>query len=63
MRWPSAATVRSVVSAGEDGKVILWDLATGRQLHAFEGHRVPVRSLAFNQDGIACWQAAPWTEA
>jgi WD40 repeat protein len=40
-----------VVSAGEDGKVLLWDMAAGRQLHAFEGHRMPVRSLALNQDG------------
>jgi WD40 repeat protein len=41
----------TVVSAGEDGKVILWDLAAGRQLQALEGHRAPVRSLAYNQDG------------
>ena len=36
-----------LVSAGDDTIVRLWDLSTGRLLHAFEGHTAPVRGLRF----------------
>ena len=42
---------RRFVSAGYDGKVKLWDAATGRELHAFAGHTAPIHSLAYSPNG------------
>jgi WD40 repeat protein len=46
-----SANGSAVVSAGEDGKVIVWDTGSGRQVQALTGHGAPVRSLALSQDG------------
>jgi WD40 repeat protein len=42
---------RAALSAGGDGEVRLWDLASGRELRRFTGHTGPVRSVAFSSDG------------
>jgi WD40 repeat protein len=41
-----------LVAAGYDsGKVVLWDLVRGKELHAFHGHRSRVQALAFTPNG------------
>jgi WD40 repeat protein len=42
---------KTLAAAGEDGVVGLWDAATGKLWHRFEGHRGPIWSLAFAPDG------------
>jgi RNA polymerase sigma factor (sigma-70 family) len=42
---------RTVAAAGEDGRVYLWEVASGRLRHTFRGHRSAVTSLAFSPDG------------
>ena len=43
---------RRALSAGfGDRTVRLWDLATGRQVHAFDGHTTRVLGVAFSPDG------------
>jgi WD40 repeat protein len=39
-----------IASAGDDGKVILWDAVTGRALHTLE-HEAAVTGVAFNPNG------------
>ncbi len=45
---PSGTTL---ASAGRDGTVRLWDLATGRALHVWEDHRNEVNIVAFSPQG------------
>jgi transcription initiation factor TFIID subunit 5 len=40
-----------VVSAGEDKKVILWDLGTGKMMQELTGHTDTIRALSFSQEG------------
>lgn len=40
-----------LASAGRDGTVRLWELATGRAQHVLEGHRDEVNTVAFAPDG------------
>jgi uncharacterized protein (TIGR03067 family) len=42
---------KQAVTAGADGKVTLWNVATGRQIRQFEGHKGDVRAVAFSPDG------------
>jgi WD40 repeat protein/serine/threonine protein kinase len=42
---------RWIVSAGEDGTVSLWDVATLREVRSLPGHRGPVHCVAFSRDG------------
>jgi WD40 repeat protein len=42
---------KALVSAGEDGRVHVWDAETGQPLAAFRGHDGTVHSLAFSRDG------------
>jgi WD40 repeat protein len=42
---------RLLAQAGEDGKVRLWDLRTGKEAAAPAGHRGRVTALAFSADG------------
>jgi WD40 repeat protein len=44
---------RRALSAGRDGTLRLWDLATGKELHHFEGHAGGVVGLAVSADGRA----------
>ena len=45
------ADARSVYSGGDDGVVRAWDVATGHESFAFEGHTGPVVSLAIAAGG------------
>jgi transcription initiation factor TFIID subunit 5 len=38
-------------SAGEDRKVILWDLGSGKVVKSMSGHADVVHSLSFSRDG------------
>jgi WD40 repeat protein/serine/threonine protein kinase len=40
-----------LASAGEDGTVRLWDVASGRALHTLAGHRGGVSNVVFSPDG------------
>jgi WD40 repeat protein len=44
---------RLLALGGEDGRIGLFDPATGKLLHRLEGHRGTVHSLAFTPDGEA----------
>lgn len=39
------------VCASLRGVVTLWDVATGREIRAFKGHKLSVASVAFSADG------------
>jgi WD40 repeat protein len=41
----------SLAFAGYDGLVHLWDVLTGHELAAFQGHLAPVSTVAFSPDG------------
>jgi WD40 repeat protein len=43
----------AIVSAGDDGKVCLWDAASGELLAELNGHSSWVWSCAFSPDGAA----------
>jgi serine/threonine protein kinase len=38
------------VTGHDDGKVVLWDLAAGKELRRFDGHKQSVGSVAFSAD-------------
>jgi WD40 repeat protein len=42
---------RTVVSAGEDRTIRLWDVGTGKEVRRFTGHAAPILSLAVSPDG------------
>ena len=42
---------KSFASAGWDGKVLLWETATGRLIERLSGHSELVRAVAFSPDG------------
>jgi hypothetical protein len=42
---------RLLASAGDDGLVRVWDLASRSRLFSFDQHKKPVTQLAFNHDG------------
>jgi WD40 repeat protein len=42
---------RTVAAGGPDGKVRLWDVATGKLKETLEGHGSEVYSVAFSPDG------------
>ncbi len=46
-----SADGKRVLSADEDGGLLLWAPDTGRPLRWLEGHRGPVRTAAFSRDG------------
>ena len=39
---------RWIASAGEDGRLKLWDLAAGKEIHNFEEHNGPVTAVEFH---------------
>lgn len=48
-----------VLAAGDDGKIALWDMETGKLAHRFEGHEAKIVGLAVSPDGK--WAAsASW---
>ncbi len=42
---------KRALSAGDDGIVRLWDLETGKQVHAFKGHTAKIIDIAVSPDG------------
>ncbi|XVQ11617.1 WD40 repeat domain-containing serine/threonine protein kinase [Spirillospora sp. CA-255316] len=42
-----------LATGGADGRVILWDVATGKRIRTLEGHTYPLVSMAFSPDGRA----------
>ena len=40
-----------LVSSGQDGSIILWDIATGEEIRRFQGHESSVSKVEFNPDG------------
>ena len=42
---------KKLASAGEDGQIKMWDLASGRCFPEFEGHKQWATSVAFSPDG------------
>jgi WD40 repeat protein/serine/threonine protein kinase len=64
---------KSLLSAGEDGTIRLWDPASGRELHVVKAHDSCTNDLAFSPDGLrvastSCdgttkiWDAATWQQ-
>lgn len=64
---------RMVVSGGSDGRLRLWDAASGKELRRFEGHQAEVLTVAFSADGrllasggvdatVRVWEAAAGRE-
>lgn len=54
---------KTLVSGSHDGTLILWDVATGKQLRSIEGHRelgrpFEVVSATFSPDGKALASAS-----
>jgi WD40 repeat protein len=47
-----SADGRSLATAGEDGVVRLWELATGKRRYSFAGHKDRVNVLVFSPDGF-----------
>src|SRR6202040_2086346 len=42
---------RTVASSSGVRTVSLWDVASGKEIHALDGHGAPVLSVAFSPDG------------
>jgi WD40 repeat protein len=42
---------KTLASAGLDGTVRLWRVATGKEIRRFRGHQSGVHSVAFSADG------------
>jgi WD40 repeat protein len=40
-----------ILSAGRDGCLRLWDVATGKEIRCFHGHSAAVTNVAFSPDG------------
>ncbi|MCK9902826.1 protein kinase [Frankia sp. Cpl3] len=49
---------RVLVSGGDDGSVVVWDVDSGRPLHRFGEHSLRVRSVAVSQDGTTAASVA-----
>jgi WD40 repeat protein len=45
------ANGKLLARGGADNAVDLWDVASGKKLHALKGHTVPIMRLAFSPDG------------
>jgi WD40 repeat protein/beta-lactamase regulating signal transducer with metallopeptidase domain len=63
---------RTLVSGGEDGKITVWEVATGRLVKSLEPLRVAWEAVAFSPDGatlaaagqqhgLVLWDATSWT--
>jgi WD40 repeat protein len=67
------ATENRVLSAGIDGKLLLWDITTGAQVAELTGHEAPLTSVVFQDTGetaasadesgmVILWDTATGTE-
>ena len=45
-----SSTGQFLAAGGDEGPVMVWDVATGKVVHALRGHTDYVRSLSFNSD-------------
>jgi WD40 repeat protein len=52
-----SADGRLCASGGDDGRVIIRDVESGRVMRVIDAHTAPVRSLAFTQDGTCVLSA------
>ncbi|HEX7312595.1 MAG TPA: caspase family protein [Pyrinomonadaceae bacterium] len=50
---------KHLASAGADKSILLWEVATGRQLYSLEGHVEWVSTLAFSPDGKLLASGSP----
>jgi WD40 repeat protein len=51
LRLPYAPDSQTLAGGGSDGKVRLWQAATGKELRVLLGHRDEITSVAFTADG------------
>jgi len=42
---------RQLASAGEDLKIMIWDLMSSKRIASFSGHKKPIWTLDFSADG------------
>lgn len=42
---------KMLATAGDDAKIIIWDLGSGKKIKTLSGHTKPIWSLDFSQDG------------
>jgi WD40 repeat protein len=49
-----------IITGCEAGTTNLWDAASGKKLHTFQGHTSSVMGVALSADGKHAWTAAPW---
>src|SRR6185369_8278126 len=40
-----------LASGSEEGKIILWDTATGNDLATLSSHQSPIKAMSFSNDG------------
>jgi WD40 repeat protein len=63
---------RTALSGGSDNKLMLWDIASGRELRSLTGHKEVVKSVAISPDGrfalsggwddtVKLWDISEWT--
>ena len=50
---------KTLATAGYDGTVRLWDLATAKCRKTWKGHTGPARAIAFSPDGALASPSAP----
>ena len=48
------------ISGAEDG-LILWDLASGEQIHQFDSHQLAVADLSYTPDGLLVLSTSSFT--
>ena len=57
-QWRLVPDGRVLASGDEDDKIKLWDVASGKMLRIFAGHKDPVSCVAFSPDGGCLRQEA-----
>ncbi|MBC8144378.1 MAG: hypothetical protein H7X80_02265, partial [bacterium] len=47
-----------LATAGDDAKVLIWDVANGALIRSYTGHTFPVRDVVFNESGTGVFSVA-----